>query len=77
MPSVNCQIGTRTLILTKQHYLTSTCRYARFDGIETIAYMFGSFLSPYVFEWGGNWASFITELTVTAIGVLYLVFVVK
>lgn len=52
-------------------------RYARFDGVETLSYMFGSFLSPYVFELGGNYASYITELAFTSIATCYLLFIVK
>lgn len=51
-------------------------RMARFDGVTALTVLIGTALSPVVFNLGGASASYICSLALTAMAVMYLLFIV-
>ncbi len=49
----------------------------RYDGVETLAQILGTALSPFLFDWLGFLGSYLARATFTLAALLYLVFVIR
>ena len=58
-------------------FLAKSSTLARMDGWDVVGICFGTFLSPYIFNWTGYYGVYGLNFGLLFAGICYLIFVVK